>query len=206
MQSPLYNMVKNIDFAKYGKASHLSAISQFSKCRLDNIYKELNGKLGSNFIQTINDETRYLKANSLLDTLKYPFVDLPKDFLAFISKKFNIKSLQDSNLLQNYTKAQQNKSYQRAMRGLIKNGDNFIAQFAKERGIKATEVEKFLCRNECNPQFKELCDSVVKKFYKLFDDNLAKDKAHYHTPHERTIVRLVSGFTVAIMLSLQSSS
>ena len=110
--------------------------------------------------QIIHNETRYLKANSLLDTLKYPFVDLPKDFLAFISKKFNIKSLQDSNLLQNYAKAQQDKSYQRAMRGLIKNGDNFIAQFAKEKGINASELEKFLCKNECNPQFKELCGTM----------------------------------------------
>ncbi len=40
----------------------------------------------------------------------------------------------------------------------------------------------------------------MKKFYKLFDENLAKDKAHYHTPHERAVVRLVSGFTAAIML------
>ena len=200
MPSPLHNIAKNVGFTRYGKVTHLPAITQFSKCRLDNIYKELNGKLGSNFIQSINNETRYLKANSLLDTLKYPFVDLPKDFLAFISKKFNIKSLQDSNLLQNYAKAQQDKSYQRALRGLIKNGDNFIAQFAKEKGINASELEKFLCKNECNPQFKELCDSVVKKFYKLFDDNLAKDKAHYHTPHERAVVRIVSGFTAAIML------
>lgn len=200
MSSPLHNIAKNVGFTRYGKVTHLPAITQFSKCRLDNIYKELNGKLDSNFIQSINNETRYLKANSLLDTLKYPFVDLPKDFLAFISKKFNIKSLQDSNLLQNYAKAQQDKSYQRAMRGLIKNGDNFIAQFAKEKGINASELEKFLYKNECNPQFKELCDSVVKKFYKLFDENLAKDKAHYHTPHERAVVRLVSGFTAAIML------
>ena len=95
MSSPLHNIAKNVGFTRYGKAAHLPAITQFSKCRLDNIYKELNGKLGSNFIQSINNETRYLKANSLLDTLKYPFVDLPKDFLAFISKKFNIKSLQD---------------------------------------------------------------------------------------------------------------
>ena len=200
MSSPLHNIAKNVGFTRYGKVAHLPAITQFSKCRLDNIYKELNGKLDSNFIQSINNETRYLKANSLLDTLKYPFVDLPKDFLTFISKKFNIKSLQDSNLLQNYAKAQQDKSYQRAMRGLIKNGDNFIAQFAKEKGINASELEKFICKNECNPQFKELCDSVVKKFYKLFDENLAKDKAHYHTPHERAVVRIVSGFTAAIML------
>lgn len=200
MSSPLHNIAKNVGFTRYGKVAHLPAITQFSKCRLDNIYKELNGKLGSNFIQSINNETRYLKANSLLDTLKYPFIDLPKDFLTFISKKFNIKSLQDSNLLQNYAKAQQDKSYQRAMRGLIKNGDNFIAQFAKEKGINASELEKFLCKNECNPQFKELCDSAVKKFYKLFDENLAKDKAHYHTPHERAVVRIVSGLTAAIML------
>ena len=200
MSSPLYNIAKNVGFTRYGKVINLPSTKAISECRLDDIFNFLNNKTGSNFIQSINNETRYLKANSLLDTLKYPFVDLPKDFLAFISKKFNIKSLQDSNLLQNYVKAQQDKSYQRAMRGLIKNGDNFIAQFAKEKGINTSELEKFLCKNECNPQFKELCDSVVKKFYKLFDENLAKDKAHYHTPHERTIVRLVSGLTAAIML------
>ena len=200
MPSSLYNIAKNVGFTRYGKVINLPSTKAISECRLDDIFNFLNNKTGSNFIQSINNETRYLKANSLLDTLKYPFVDLPKDFLAFISKKFNIKSLQDSNLLQNYAKAQQDKSYQRAMRGLIKNGDNFIAQFAKEKGINASELEKFLCKNECNPQFKELCDSVVKKFYKLFDENLAKDKAHYHTPHERAVVRIVSGFTAAIML------
>ena len=200
MPSPLYNIAKNVGFTRYGKVIHLPSTKAISECRLDDIFNFLNNKTGSNFIQSINNETRYLKANSLLDTLKYPFVDLPRDFLAFISKKFNIKSLQDSNLLQNYAKAQQDKSYQRALRGLIKNGDNFIAQFAKEKGINASELEKFLCKNECNPQFKELCDSVVKKFYKLFDENLAKDKAHYHTPHERAVVRIVSGFTAAIML------
>ena len=200
MSSPLHNIAKNVGFTRYGKVIHLPSTKAISECRLDDIFNFLNNKTGSNFIQSINNETRYLKANSLLDTLKYPFVDLPRDFLTFISKKFNIKSLQDSDLLQNYAKAQQDKSYQRAMRGLIKNGDNFIAQFAKEKGINASELEKFLCKNECNPQFKELCDSVVKKFYKLFDDNLAKDKAHYHTPHERAVVRLVSGLTAAIML------
>ena len=200
MPSPLYNIAKNVGFTRYGKVIHLPSTKAISECRLDDIFNFLNNKTGSNFIQSINNETRYLKANSLLDTLKYPFVDLPRDFLTFISKKFNIKSLQDSNLLQNYAKAQQDKSYQRALRGLIKNGDNFIAQFAKEKGINASELEKFLCKNECNPQFKELCDSVVKKFYKLFDENLAKDKAHYHTPHERAVVRIVSGFTAAIML------
>ncbi len=200
MSSPLYNIAKNVGFTRYGKVIHLPSTKAISECRLDDIFNFLNNKTSSNFIQSINNETRYLKANSLLDTLKYPIIDLPRDFLTFISKKFNIKSLENSDLLQNYSKAQQNKSYQRAMRGLIKNGDNFIAQFAKEKGINTSELEKFLCKNECNPQFKELCDSVVKKFYKLFDDNLAKDKAHYNTPHERTIVRIVSGFTAAIML------
>ena len=206
MSSPLYNIAKNVGFTRYGKVIHLPSTKAISECRLDDIFNFLNNKTGSNFIQSINNETRYLKANSLLDALRYPFIDLPRDFLTFISKKFNIKSLQDSDLLQNYAKAQQDKSYQRALRGLIKNGDNFIAQFAKEKGINASELEKFLCKNECNPQFKELCDSVVKKFYKLFDENLAKDKAHYHTPHERAVVRIVSGFTAAIMLSIQSSS
>ena len=103
MQSPLYNIVKNIDFTKYGKVIHLPSTKTISECRLDDIFNRLNNKTGPNFIQTINNETRYLKANSLLDTLKYPIIDLPRDFLTFISKKFNIKSLQNSDLLQNYS-------------------------------------------------------------------------------------------------------
>ena len=83
MSSPLHNIAKNVGFTRYGKVIHLPSTKAISECRLDDIFNFLNNKTGSNFIQSINNETRYLKANSLLDTLKYPFVDLPKDFFSF---------------------------------------------------------------------------------------------------------------------------
>lgn len=33
-----------------------------------------------------------------MDTLKYPFVEMPKQFLNFIANKFNVKQLQESKL------------------------------------------------------------------------------------------------------------
>ena len=203
MLSPLNNALKSkngINFTSYGKVVHLPSIKKVSQCHIDGIFTFLEGKTGSNFIQTIGDNTCFSKAHSFIDTLKYPFVDLPRDVLSTVAKKFNIKSLQNSDLLKKYTKNQQGKSYQRAMRGLLKNGDNFINQFAKKNGINPKDVDKFICDNKCNPDFQSICDDVTKKLYILFDDNLAKDKAHYHTPHERTVVRLVSGITAAIML------
>ena len=203
MLSPLSNALKSkngISFTSYGKVVHLPSIKKVSQCHIDGIFTFLEGKTGSNFIQTIGENTRFSKPHSFIDTLKYPFVDLPKDILITFAKKFNIKSLQNSNLLKKYTENQQSKSYQRAMRGLLKNGDNFINQFAKKNGINPKDIDKFICDNKCNADFQSICDDTTKKLYALFDDNLAKDKAHYHTPHERTVVRLVSGITAAVML------
>ena len=203
MLSPLNNALKSkngISFTSYGKVVHLPSIKKVSQCHIDGIFTFLEGKTGSNFIQTIGENTRFSKPHSFIDTLKYPFVDLPKDILITFAKKFNIKSLQNSNLLKKYTENQQSKSYQRAMRGLLKNGDNFINQFAKKNGINPKDIDKFICDNKCNADFQSICDDTTKKLYALFDDNLAKDKAHYHTPHERTVVRLVSGITAAVML------
>ena len=203
MLSPLSNALKSkngISLTSYGKVVHLPSIKKVSQCHIDGIFTFLEGKTGSNFIQTIGENTRFSKPHSFIDTLKYPFVDLPKDILITFAKKFNIKSLQNSNLLKKYTENQQSKSYQRAMRGLLKNGDNFINQFAKKNGINPKDIDKFICDNKCNADFQSICDDTTKKLYALFDDNLAKDKAHYHTPHERTVVRLVSGITAAVML------
>ncbi len=203
MLSPLSNALKSkngISLTSYGKVVHLPSIKKVSQCHIDGIFAFLEGKTGSNFIQTIGENTRFSKPHSFIDTLKYPFVDLPKDILITFAKKFNIKSLQNSNLLKKYTENQQSKSYQRAMRGLLKNGDNFINQFAKKNGINPKDIDKFICDNKCNADFQSICDDTTKKLYALFDDNLAKDKAHYHTPHERTVVRLVSGITAAVML------
>ena len=203
MLSPLNNALKSkngINFTSYGKVAHLSSVKKISQCHIDGIFTFLESKTGSNFIQTIGDNTCFSKAHSFIDTLKYPFLDLPRDILNTVAKKFNIVSLQNSDLLKNYEKLQQDKAYQRAMRGLLKNGDNFINQFAKKSGINPKDVDKFICDNKCNPDFQSICDDTTKKLYALFDNNLAKDKAHYHTPHERTVVRLVSGITAAVML------
>ena len=203
MLSPLNNALKSkngISFTSYGKVVHLPSIKKISQCRIDGVFNFLNSKLSNDFIQTIGNETQYLKPHSFIDTLKYPFVDLPRDILNAFATKFNIKSLLNSNLLKNYARNQQGKSYQRAMRGLLKNGDNFINQFAKKNGINPKDIDKFVCENKCNADFQSVCNNITKKLYALFDDNLAKDKAHYHTPHERTIVRLVSGITAAVML------
>ena len=200
MSSLLNNITKKINSVRYGKVDYLPLIKHFSKGNLDNTYANLNGKIKPGIIKTINNETKYLKANSFLDTLKYPFVDLPRDFLTFIARKFNIKSLQNSNFLQNYAKAQQNENYKRALRGLLKNGDSYIAQCAKEKGTSIKELEKLLSKDKNDPKLNDVFEDVAKKFFVLFDDNLAKDKAHYHTPRERAVVRIVSGFTAAFML------
>ena len=186
MLSPLNNALKSkngISFTLYGKIVHLLSIKKVSQCHIDGIFTFLNNKTGSDFIQTIGDSASFLKPHSFIDTLKYPFVDLPRDILSAFAKKFNIKSLLNSDFLKNYQKDQEDKAYQLAIRCLLKNGDNFINQFAKKSGINPKDVDKFICDNKCNADFRSICDDVTKKLYTLFDDNLAKDKAHYHTPH-----------------------
>lgn len=192
----------NVNFTglNTGKIAHLGATQAISKCHLDDTFETLSRKVGADFIQNIGGENVFKKANSFADTLKYPFIKLPKEILSSIADKFNIKSLQNSKLLTDFKKAGQDEAYQRAMRGLLQNSDNFINMVAKENGLNPADVEKFICKNGCNPVFQDICDDVTKKFYELFDSNLAKDKAHYHTPHERTVVRMVSGVTAAIML------
>ncbi|MDO5437755.1 MAG: hypothetical protein Q4F80_06120, partial [bacterium] len=192
----------NVNFTglNTGKIAHLGATQAISKCHLDDTFETLSRKVGADFIQNIGGENIFRKANSFADTLKYPFIKLPKEILSSIADKFNIKSLQNSKLLTEFKKAGQDEAYQRAMRGLLQNSDNFINMVAKENGLNPADVEKFICKNGCNPVFQDICDDVTKKFYELFDSNLAKDKAHYHTPHERTVVRMVSGVTAAIML------
>lgn len=69
-----------------------------------------------------------------MDTLKYPFAEMPKQFLNFIANKFNVKQLQESKLLTEFNSKKQAEIYERAMRGFLKNGDNFLINAAKKVG------------------------------------------------------------------------
>ena len=197
-----YEHKNNINFAglKLGRINLPSSISRISNCKLDDVYGKLTKKVAPDFIQKIGGDTFFKKSNALLDTAKFPFTRLPKEALNWFANTFKIKSLQNSDLLKNFAKLKDDEAAQRALRGLFENGDNFIAELAAKKGIDPKDIEKMVCGVECNPEFEEICKGATKKFYELFDKNLAKDKAHYHTPHERTVVRLVSGITAAIML------
>jgi len=182
-----------------GKIAHFSAIKNITGCHLGGMYKKLSGKVSGDFIQG----NTYKKANAIVDTLKYPFTQMPLEILNSFSRKFNIEGLYNSKLLTNFRTAAENEKYERALRGLLKNGDAFLNEVAKSRGIKPSDIEKIVCstrgQNKCG-NFGEICSDVTEKFFKLFDENLAADKPKYNTAHERTIVRVVSGYVAAKML------
>ena len=183
------------------KINHFDAIEKISGCHLDYIHTSLSKKTGSNFIQKTSDGTiTYKKANALWDTVKYPFAVMPKEILNAFANKFNIESLQNSKMLTDFRKAKENEQYERAMRGLFQNGDAFLNRAAKKKGIKPDEIEKTLYEDRCPKTFKEIYDDVADNFYKLFDENLAPDKAKYNTTHERTLVKIVSGCIAAFMM------
>ncbi len=75
-----------------GKIERLSAIKKLSMCQLDDIYNNLSRKVAPDFIQSTGNDFLYKKGNSLIDTLKFPFVDMPKELLSLIAKKFNIRN------------------------------------------------------------------------------------------------------------------
>lgn len=185
-----------------GKISNLLTIKSFSDCHLDGIYYKLKDKVSPDFIQEQGTDILYKKANSLADTLKYPFTRMPLEFLNSFANKFNIKSLQNGRLLTNFKQTIENEQYERAMRGLLQISDNAFNDIIKKNNIGAENVKDFLCQSKkCNKAgFAGQCDNVADKFYKLFDENLSKSKAHYNTPHERTVVKIVSGTTAALMM------
>jgi len=184
---------------KTGNIAHLKAIQNITNCNLDSMYKTLAGKVDGDFLQG----SVYKKANSLVDTLKYPFTKMPLEILNFFSEKFKIQSLYNSKLLTDFRKAGENEQYERAFRGLLQNGDAFLDSVAKKREIDAADIEKYLCdsrsRNRCG-KFGGICSDVTDEYFKLFDENLTPGKAKYNTTHERTIARLVSGILPAIIL------
>ncbi len=174
---------------------------KITNCALDGLNTALSKK-APNVVQIAasNNEKFTQKPNPIIETIKYPFFDMPKDILNFIAEKTNWTSLKESKMLTNYNTKKQQEAYERALRGLYQNGDSFIQEYAKQHNINPKDIETFVCENKANPKFQGICDEVSKKFYELFDENLAIDKAHYNTPHERTIVKVVSGVVAAIIL------
>lgn len=195
------NHRSNLSFKglKTGNIKHLKAIQTISDCHLRDIYSKLKNNIGSDFIQG----NTFKKANSLVDTLKYPFTKMPLEILNFFSEKFNIQGLHNSKLLTDFRKSCENEQFERAFRGLLQNGDAFIDNVAKDKKLNPSDIEKLLCdgrgRNRCG-KFHEFCSDITDKFYADFDENLTPGKAKYNTTHERTIVRIVSGLIATLML------
>lgn len=146
---PLKNDTKNISFKGFdvGKISHRLSLEKISNCHLDGIYDNLSKNVASDFIKINGSDIFYKKATAFMDTLKYPFVEMPKQFLNFIANKFNVKQLQESKLLTEFNSKKQAEMYERAMRGFLKNGDNFLINAAKKVGKNPEDIEKFICDN-----------------------------------------------------------
>lgn len=194
----------NVNFTglKTGKISHLGTIEQLSSHYLDGIYQSLKDKVAPDFIQTLGGDNLYKRANTLSDAIKYPFKKMPLEILDAFANRFQIKKLQNSKILTEFRKAGENEKQERALRGLLQNGDNFLNGAAREKGISPCDVDGYLHGKGafCGKNPESLCDGVVDKFYKIFDDNLAPGRAKYNTTSERTLVRAVSGFSAACML------
>lgn len=181
------------------KIINYKASKTITNCALDGLNASLSKK-APGVAEIINNEKTIQKPNPIIETFKYPFVDMPKDILNFVADKTNWTSLKESKLLTDFNSQKQQQAYERALRGLHQNADSLISDYAAKHNIDTKDIETFVCKNRCNPDFQEICEEVSKKFYKLFDDNLAVDKAHYNTPHERTIVKIVSSVVAAIIL------
>ena len=191
------------------KANFSNFIKAISKSGLNDIYDSLQKEVLASepgFLKETGREVLYKKATPLFDTITYPILKLPKVILSSIANKFNIESLKNSKILQNFERTQRQERAQRALRGLLKNGEEFAIKTVDEVASKTKNADKKAIINQINHDGcnyrdnKEIYKKALGEFYKLFDLNLAADKAKYHTPHERTITRLVSGGTAAIML------
>ncbi len=192
----------NFTGLRTGKINYLPLMQEVSEKYLDGIYEKLSKKVAPDFIQISGDENLYKKANSFLDSLKYPFVKMPLELLNTFANKFHIESLQNSKTLVKFRKAGENELCERALRGLLQNGDTFLDGAAKtaKGEFKLEVIEKLLRKGGYNPELKSVCSKVADEFYRLFDSNLAPDKAKYNTAHERTVARGISGAAAAFIM------
>ncbi len=189
--------IKNFNI-KTGNIANIKAIRKIADCHIGGIYNSLSEKVSQDFLQVQGNNAVYKKANSIVDTLTYPFDKMPKEILNNVAEKFNIKSLYNSKMLVNYRQQCETEQTERALRGLLKHGEIFIKNAAGDKTPE--EIEKILCNNTCSKPFKGICDDVTDEFYKLFDKNLAPDAAKYNTTHERTINKGVLALITATMM------
>lgn len=192
------NSENNLCFTGFrtGKINHHSAIKKISHCHLGEMHQTLALKVGGDFIQG----DTFKKPNAFLETISYPFTKMWKGWLNSFSEKFNLRGLYDSKLLTDFRAAAKKEKYERALRGFFENGDAFIDNAARKKEINLKNIDKLVCENGCRAPFSEICEDVTNDYFKLFDDNFAKTKAKYNTPHERTLVKIVSGSAAAMMM------
>jgi len=155
----------------------LKNVIHSSSVEFDNIFSNLQKNLSKSspdFVKLSGEDIIYQKSQPLLETLTYPFTKMPKDILHYFAEKFNIEKILNSEMMQKHISQKETEKNQRALRGYIESINDSI--------------------NKSN--FKEFKSA----YYKNIDKNFAPDTAKYHTPHERTITRITSGTTAAIML------
>ena len=198
----------NFKGIKSVKVNFPSVIKSISETKLDNIYNTLSQKVSNfapDFITENGSEISFKKATPLYDTLTFPFFKLPKQLLYTFANKFNITPLKKSDFLLQFEQEKEREMQQIALRGILKGGDEFIEKTIQEITNNKTYINKDIIKdlyknNSKNNKCKLIEKKVTDKFYQLFDENLAPQKARYHTAHERAIARLASGSTAAIML------
>ena len=124
---------------KTAKVNFPSAIEKISKETLNNIQSSLTQKIiqqtnnfASDFTQKGGEISFYRKPNPVSDTLTFPFLGLPREFLNLVANKLNIEFLKNSKILQEYNLKKEQEMYKRALRGLLKTGDEFIEKSIDE--------------------------------------------------------------------------
>jgi len=185
-----------------GKIANPDAIKKLSAVYLDGTYDFLTKHVPANFIKNTPDGLEFTKASPIIDTLLFPFVKLPKEILIQIRDRFNIEALKSSKILITYETEKKNEAYQRALRGLLQNADACITNYSKETNTPLDKIAQDALNfpKDNNTDFSKLYDKLADSIYTSYDENFLKYRSKYHTPHERAVVRLVSGITAATML------
>jgi len=137
----------NISFqgSSLAKANFPNFVKSISRCGLNNIYDSLQKEVSNfepHFLKNSGSEVFYKKATPFLDTIQYPFLKLPKVLLTSFANKFNIESLKNSKMLRDFELSQKQERIRRALRGLIKNGDEFTDKTLDEIISQSKNLDK----------------------------------------------------------------